>query len=261
MAKNSKTKRPDKIIPRKRYIFQYIQALINSPGVSDAQKNEGLQRLQQMGVPSFIIQQGIDSGRGGAIRGIPTADPRGPTATDIRARAPSMSTYGDVRSVLAPGTSNIRVDQPDIGWPGEDLSGYSKTKFPAAEVLSPPVLANDFGFTPKDRNVVGRAAPPVSSYVRPASSFIHEDVKAAAQRRSRTPTRQVAQNDPAGLWRTFGTTSDYTGPTAAVQQDAGYQTPREARRRPTYNRVPETKKSSRRYQPFAEMINAPWGIV
>ena len=147
------------------YIFQYIQALINSPGVSDAQKNAGLQRLQQMGVPSFIIQQGIEAGRGGAIRGIPAADPaadpRGPTATDIRARAPSMRAYGDVRSVLAPGTSNIRVDQPDIGWPGEDFRGFKPT--PTRASVS---VVDDFSSTP----------------ALPVNPFAFEDTKARAPR-------------------------------------------------------------------------------
>ena len=258
-------------------IIQYIRARMSDPSMSREQMMAFMKHITQIGIPIEIIERSVQGGigprpdTGQGYEDVPFEYDTLPNKipSEVVIPGPTMASYGDVRSVLSPGRANIRTDPDPVGWPGEDLSGYNKTKFPVAEVLSPPVLANNF------------ATPPPALPVDP---FAFEDTKARAPRveyqgssgglgntramqekaafmASAPKSRQVTQNDPMGLWRTFGTRTPYTGNTLAVEQGAGYQTPREARRRPTYNRVPETKKSNRRYQPFAEMINAPWGIA
>ena len=123
------------------------------------------------GVPAQVIENIMDTPpteMEGARQG---GDARAVGQTPIRTSGPTMATYGDVRSVLDPGTSNIRVDQPDIGWPGEDFR-----KFPTEEKKTTPIMGDDFGGGIKNRNPVGRAAPPLSAMMG------HEDSKTAALR-------------------------------------------------------------------------------
>ena len=135
------------------------------------------------GVPPQMIEKEIARDMEGAGEAIPVNQ----MPTEVRTPRPTMASYGDVRSLLAPG-SNVtsHVDRPDIGWPGEDFRNIPEKLEEVKKTI--PIMGDDFGGGIKNRNPVGRAAPPVSSYVRPASSFVHEDVKAQARSRG-TPTR------------------------------------------------------------------------
>ena len=133
------------------------------------------------GVPPQMIEKEIARDMEGAGEAIPVNQ----MPTDVRTPRPTMASYGDVRSVLSPGPGNVRTDSP-VGWPGEDFRNIPEKLEEVKKTI--PIMGDDFGGGIKNRNQVGRAAPPVSSYVRPASSFIHEDVKAQARSRG-TPTR------------------------------------------------------------------------
>ena len=153
-----------------------------------------LNTISRLNLPRDIIQKAfLPEGP----RGAPSGTPVSTTPTEVRTPRPTMATYGDVRSVLAPG-SNVtpHVDLPDIGWPGEDFS-----KFPKAEVKkTAPPMGDDFGAPLVNRDAVGRAAPPVSSYVRPVGTPLEEKAKYMARPpmpKYEIPQLQQPQGPPA----------------------------------------------------------------
>jgi len=145
---------------------------VRAGAISKQQAAQFFADMVARGVPAQVIENIMDTPpteMEGARQG---GDARAVGQTPIRTSGPTMATYGDVRSVLEPGPANIRTDPDPVGWPGEDFK-----KFPIEEVKKTiPPMGGDFSAPPVNRNVVGRAAPPLSAMMG------HEDSKTAALR-------------------------------------------------------------------------------
>ena len=232
-------------------------------GITQQQAAEALADMVRRGVPPQVIEDIIDRptmpdyGPGGA-----PSQSTIPTEINQQERgqrfAPALPGASDKFSFEDKRTANqrLRGDRTQASeFAGVTAATPQGLKLPDIDRWG-NVVANKERVRAGEFSGTGVTPPP-------SDPFAFEDRRALAARTpSVSPTlqsRQVTQNpDPSGLIRTFGGGGGYSGNTAAVIQDAGYQTPREARRRPTYNRVPKSTPSG---SSGGRRSSGPWRLL